>query len=125
MKCPECVKEGKKSNVYPGMGTTTLAYCPPYYDNDGTYHHHDTNRTTMDYSCSKGHNWIESVRPHCPAPNCNWNERLQQNGGARIPDKNEIQVRFLVVAPHGRVSSMVERRVVASETRVQFSYLTP
>ena len=52
MICPECKKEGKKSIVYPGYGSTTLMYCQPFYDENGKYHHHDMNTTTTPYSCS-------------------------------------------------------------------------
>jgi hypothetical protein len=51
--------------VYPGMSTTTLMYCPPFYDEQGRYHHHDLNTTTTGYRCSNGHEWTESNQPKC------------------------------------------------------------
>ena len=69
MKCPQCTKEGKKSQVYPGMCTTTLLFCPPYYDEDGKYHNHDSNTTTTQYKCSNGHEWVENTRGSCW---CGW-----------------------------------------------------
>jgi hypothetical protein len=70
MKCKECIDEGKKSNVYPGMSTRTAMHCPPYYDNHGKYHHHDSNITKTEYSCSNGHSWIDSSRGQCGS--CDW-----------------------------------------------------
>jgi hypothetical protein len=67
MKCPVCEKEEKKSCVYPGMSTSTLMYCLPYYDEEGKYHSHDTNTHTTQYSCSNGHNWSESSTGRCPS----------------------------------------------------------
>jgi hypothetical protein len=70
MKCPECVKEGRKSTVYPGSGMTTAMACSPYYDEEGVYHFHDRNYTTQNYSCSNGHRWDERSRSKCI--NCDW-----------------------------------------------------
>ena len=70
MKCPECVKEGKRSNVAVGMSTTTCAYYTPYYDEEGVYHHHDGNTTTTHYSCSQGHRWTTGHTGRCP--NCDF-----------------------------------------------------
>jgi len=71
MKCKECINEGKKSRISPGMSSTTLAYYQPYYDEDGKYHHHDANITTTEYSCSNGHRWSENTSGH-PCLNCDW-----------------------------------------------------
>lgn len=69
MICPQCQKEGKKSIIYPGMGYTTLVWNPPFYDENGKYHHHDTNATTSEYKCSNGHAWTEVTYPSCW---CGW-----------------------------------------------------
>lgn len=69
MICPSCLSEGKKSLVYPGMASTTLMYCAPFYDEDGKYHHHDANTTTSSYRCSNGHEWAESSGGSCW---CGW-----------------------------------------------------
>lgn len=71
MICKTCKDEGKKSEVYPGMAMTTLMYCRPYYDEEGTYHHHDRNTTTTDYRCSNGHAWTERRRGGI-CPGCDW-----------------------------------------------------
>lgn len=71
MKCPECVKEGKKSRVTPSGGPVTAMYCAPYYDEDGAYHHHDRNLSTTNYSCSNGHQWQET-NPFPKCVSCDW-----------------------------------------------------
>src|SRR2546430_16577299 len=72
MKCNECIKEGKTSKVYPQGGTSTLMYCPPFYDEAGVYHHHDCNVKTFLYRCSRGHTWIEKQDPMCPGCGLDW-----------------------------------------------------
>jgi hypothetical protein len=74
MKCPVCTEQQLKSNVYPGMSSTTLMWCAPYYDEDGIYHHHDMNRTRSEYSCTQGHAWSVTSHPICPADNCTFND---------------------------------------------------
>ena len=69
MKCPECEKQDLKSRVYPGMGSSTLMYCQPFYDEEGKYHTHDSNTTTWQYSCSEGHEWRGSSSGSCW---CGW-----------------------------------------------------
>jgi hypothetical protein len=34
MKCPKCVEEGEKSQVYPGLTSVTCMGYQPYYDED-------------------------------------------------------------------------------------------
>lgn len=58
-KCPVCVREGKKSKVYPGAGSCTLMHCASYYDEDGKYHYDDCNTCTTSYTCSAGHAFME------------------------------------------------------------------
>lgn len=70
MKCPRCVGEGKRSQVYAGGGFSTLVACQPFYDEDGIYHSHDLNTQTWNYSCSNGHRWTVSGTSKCP--NCNF-----------------------------------------------------
>lgn len=67
MKCPVCEKEQLKSYVYPGTGSTTLLGHRPYYDEDGNYHYHDPNTTTVRYNCSNGHAWREQSKRRCPS----------------------------------------------------------
>lgn len=74
MLCPECVKEGQKSCVYPGTGMTTLLYCPPFYDEEGNPHCHDSNTTTTSYTCSRGHSWSESTSGKCW---CGWPNKVK------------------------------------------------
>lgn len=65
MKCPECVKENKKSFVNVGMSMTTAMYAAPFYDEEGKYHHHDPNTTSTEYSCSNGHRWTHKSTSTC------------------------------------------------------------
>lgn len=65
MKCPDCEKEDKKSKVYPGMITRTLMGFHRYHDENGKYHFHDPNITTMEYVCSNGHEWKEKTHNQC------------------------------------------------------------
>ena len=69
MICEQCVKENKKSKVFPHGGFTTAMYCPPFYDENGAYHSHDMNTRTDSYSCSNGHEWRESSTGSCW---CGW-----------------------------------------------------
>ena len=67
MKCPECVKEGEKSTVVIGYGSTTDMGWQPYYDEDGEFHDHDPNWHGYNYRCSRGHEWYVSRQEKCPA----------------------------------------------------------
>ena len=69
MKCPECVKEGKKSTVAVGMSMTTCMYFEPFYDEEGKYHNHDGNRTSTEMRCSNGHSWVHGSTGSCW---CGW-----------------------------------------------------
>lgn len=60
MKCPQCIKEDKRSTVNQGHVNYTLAYIPIQYDEDGKLMVFPTkNNTTTNYSCSNGHSWSE------------------------------------------------------------------
>ena len=74
MICPECKKQGLKSFVYPGMIMTTCMYYTPFYDEEGKYHHHDSNITTTHFSCSNGHNWSEKSGGSCW---CGWAAKVE------------------------------------------------
>lgn len=69
MKCPDCEKLGLTSEAYPGHCTRTAAYCQPFYDSDGMLHDHDTNATTMVYTCSNDHEWVVNSTGKCW---CGW-----------------------------------------------------
>jgi hypothetical protein len=68
MICPFC--DGALSKVYPHGGTITAMYCPPYYDEEGRFHHHDVNWRNEEYSCSNGHQWVVGSQGQCPS--CSW-----------------------------------------------------
>lgn len=41
--------EGQTSRVYEGCGIVTELYCPPFYDEQGRRHEHDSNITTTSW----------------------------------------------------------------------------
>lgn len=59
MKCPECIKEGKRSIVTEDGCFSTGMYSPPTWDEEGNRIDVNINITTINYSCSNGHNWSE------------------------------------------------------------------
>lgn len=75
MKCPDCVKENKKSSIQIGMTTSTCMYFPPFYDEEGEFHSHDSNGTSTSYHCSNGHSFNEHRTNSCPNPKCDWGKK--------------------------------------------------
>lgn len=61
MKCPQCIKEDKKSIVTQGSTYTTLVHFPKRYDENGILMPTGRNTLKTYYSCSNGHSWEESV----------------------------------------------------------------
>lgn len=57
--CPTCREQGLKSSVYMLSCQTTLLAGYAYWDENGTYHYHNPNKTTCHYRCSNGHEWSE------------------------------------------------------------------
>jgi hypothetical protein len=72
MKCPECVKEGKRSNVYEDYTTCTAMGFINYYDEDGKHHSHDPNITTLRFYCSNKHSWSKQSSRSCW---CGWGKK--------------------------------------------------
>ena len=72
MLCPECQKLGLKSKACPGPGTTTLMYCPPFYDEEGRLHDHDSNVMRQGFTCSRGHSWNKEWMDGCW---CGWPDK--------------------------------------------------
>lgn len=70
MICPKCKELGQKSTVTGGMGTCTAMWFEPWYDEDGKYHNHDSNRRSYNYNCSKGHQIFVSPSNKCSS--CDW-----------------------------------------------------
>ena len=71
MICERCSAGGDSSDVWTvGMGSSSLAYTPSFWDDDGQQHDHDTNYHSQDYRCSNGHSWTFRHRLGCPAPGC-------------------------------------------------------
>jgi hypothetical protein len=71
MKCPVCVEAGDKSTVRDHGQASTLMANLPFFDEDGLRHHHDSNRKTSAYSCSRGHRF-EIVVYKTPCQSCDW-----------------------------------------------------
>lgn len=69
MICPQCRDAGEKSCVTEGPSMRTLMYCPPFFDEEGKRHTHDSNTSRTDYSCSRGHRWTETSKGSCW---CGW-----------------------------------------------------
>ena len=65
MRCPECIKEDKRSRVYIGGSTTTLMSTNSFYDENGDGHLHDPNTTLTEYRCNRGHHWTENEKYIC------------------------------------------------------------
>ena len=84
MICPHCKEEGKTSRVTGGNSQTTCMWCPPYYDEQGKYHSHDSNITTTSYSCSNGHAFVVKSYGKCW---CGWTNEPQPEQ----PTKNEVE----------------------------------
>lgn len=72
MFCPDCVKEGKRSRVYPDLSSVTLMHGVTFWDEGGRLHQHDPNITTTGYTCSEGHTWVEQAGPR--EHPCNWGD---------------------------------------------------
>jgi hypothetical protein len=59
MLCPFCVKESKRSKLYPGLCSMTCMGSSAHYDENGNYHHYAPDvMSTVTYSCSEGHQFI-------------------------------------------------------------------
>jgi hypothetical protein len=67
--CEECLKAGLKSRVYVLGCMKTAMYCRPYYDEEGNFHHHDSNVVTEMFKCSNGHEWQKRSGGSCW---CGW-----------------------------------------------------
>lgn len=67
MICFECKLLGQDSVTYSSSGSTTLAWSSPFWDEKGLPHFHDSNWTTYDVSCSRGHRFRCSTRKKCPS----------------------------------------------------------
>lgn len=60
MRCPQCIKEDKKSIVTQGWSISTTVHYPTRYDEEGRLMPTGVNSNTKtQYLCSKGHCWEE------------------------------------------------------------------
>jgi len=63
--CPFCKNNGDKSQVFPGGSSQTLMANHEFFDEEGKHHFHDSNWTTTNFLCSKGHHWVSKTRSRC------------------------------------------------------------
>ena len=71
MKCTYCQEEGLTSSVRSHGGSRTLLGGGGVsWDEEGEYHDHDPNATTMLYTCSNNHCWTVKAYQPCPAEKC-------------------------------------------------------
>lgn len=73
MKCPVCAEAGERSKVFVLGSSSTMMACPPYYDEDGQYHTHNTNRVATQFRCSNRHMWTQHVPNTCA---CGWKQEI-------------------------------------------------
>lgn len=57
VKCDRCIEVGAKCRIFEGVTMVTVAFSPPFYDEEGKLHGHDANVRTVRYECSNGHRW--------------------------------------------------------------------
>ncbi len=72
MKCPGCIKEGKKSKVFELGSYKTLMGSQTYYDEDGKFHSHDPNQMSTQYRCTNGHMFRQTRKADCPTCGSDW-----------------------------------------------------
>ena len=63
MKCPQCIKEGKRSIVTEGLSCSFSEHVPNRWDEDGKLIVQDylAVKSATEYSCSNGHTWNEET----------------------------------------------------------------
>lgn len=90
MKCPHCVEKNLKSSIQKAdAGHTTALSCPPYYDEEGKYHYHDSNVETSNYQCSNGHRFTKKRTGSCW---CGWGKKLTEKKRPVFEITKEIPV---------------------------------
>ena len=95
MKCFYCELEDKKSTLHPGPQTTTCMSCPSYFDEEGVWHSHDSNKFTTCYTCSNGHAYKEVTYRVCPAKGCDFNgDKVHERHLLKEPTPNENSSSF-------------------------------
>ena len=70
--CPVCQENNQTSKVTELTSSVTTSYSSPFYDEEGNYHNHDSNKTTTNYQCSNGHSFKVVKRRGCTIPNCSF-----------------------------------------------------
>jgi len=91
MKCPLCIEEGKTSTLREhGLSRTMLGGNFSTHDEDGKRHHHNPNRVTTNYTCSKGHGFVVKRRTPCW---CGWGAK-DIEVKAYVPDGSWAAIRL-------------------------------
>lgn len=75
--CPVCAENNQTSIVKNYSSSSTLMYCQPYYDEQGNYHNHDSNKTTTHYKCSNGHSFTIKGHYGCKVKGCTFKENFK------------------------------------------------
>lgn len=70
MKCPVCVREGKKSVLYEGFMSSTCGAVQNFYDEEGRSHFHNPNANCSNFNCSNGHQLSYVRASRCGVPGC-------------------------------------------------------
>lgn len=72
MKCPLCLEQEVTSSLREhGVTQTMLGGDFTTYDEAGKKHHHDPNKSTTNYTCSRGHGFVVKRRAACW---CGWGQ---------------------------------------------------
>jgi len=77
MKCPKCVREGRRSNFFFSTYVTSSGWTTQqYYDPDGVLHHHDESHEERAYRCGHGHQFLQSIPHSCV---CGWKQEVDES----------------------------------------------
>ena len=63
MKCPVCKENDIKSKVFIGEATSEVKKPKTYYDEDGKLKREHRGKTTVNYTCSNGHEFTKVWKP--------------------------------------------------------------
>ncbi len=75
--CPTCQENNLTSKVTELTSSTTAMYCKPFYDEEGNYHNHDSNKTTTVFECSNGHSFVRKGHKGCGVKDCTFKENFE------------------------------------------------
>lgn len=68
MKCHFCEKDGKPSELYPGLQSIMNSRGQyGFYDSAGLPHEHDESKHWRNFNCSNGHYYVMTYYKECPS----------------------------------------------------------